>query len=337
MIVSPISVQKYNIKFKQNKKSELTEHNKSYTSVALTGIGVLGAISVAILATKAKSQKPNYSFKNFIEKSRFINLEKPQDIINECTEKNIIGTGANSTVYKFTHPKMQNWAIKVDKKHLQETQSSQEILEIKDEFPNINMGQEIATIGKNIHILKRIHGKPHSIKDWSINRQNKTPISQQEASSFLEDIQKISDFPQESFNNYAKKLKILDENGYKADSFNPNNYLIDYKNKELHIIDAYKYDVDAHMNTKYDLFCPLVDYPNYERFYNVMSPEQKEKYIKTTAIINEKCTKAAEHIGLNNSESTFREFIGRIDSRENNGGMYTNSYNRMLEIIKGTK
>lgn len=246
-------------------------------------------------------------------------------------KKNIIGTGANSTVYKFSNPKMQNWAIKVDKKQSQPT-LPQEIREIKDEFGDINMGQEIASIGKNIHILKRIQGKPHSIENWSTHRNNKTPITQQDASTFIEDVQKIASFPQESFDNYAKKLKILDEKGYKADSFNPNNYLIDYKNKELHIIDAYKYDVDANLNTKYDLLCPLVDYPNYERFYKVMSSEQKENYIATTSIINKKCTKAAEQIGLSTSESTFREFISRIDSRENNGGMYTKSFNSMKQI-----
>lgn len=333
MINSCVAIKNNNISFKQTRKKTNIPY-KDYAQYALTGLGALSAVSVAILAIKTKHTKADYSFKNLIKQSRLTGLNKPQDFIKECIEENIIGTGANSKVYKFSNRKMQNWVIKIDKKCSREAGLPQKITEIKDEFGNINMGQEIASIGENVHILKRIQGNPHSIQNWSAHRASKAPITQQDASGFLENIENIAAFPQESFNNYAKKLKILDEQGYKADSFNPNNYLIDFKNKELHIIDAYKYYVDANMNTKYDLLCPLIDYPNYERYYNVMLPEQKQKYIATTAIINQKCTKAAEQIGLSTSESTFREFISRIDSRENNGGMYTKSFESMKQISK---
>ena len=113
--------------------------------------------------------------------------------------------------------------------------------------------------------------------------------------------------------------------------------MIDYKAQKFYIIDFYKYDVDAHLNTKYDLFCPLVDYPNFERFYNVMNDAQKAEYVNLTKILEQKCTKAAENAGINVSEDTFREFIGRIDNRESNNSMYTRAFDSMKNIIKTNK
>ena len=82
------------------------------------------------------------------------------------------------------------------------------------------------------------------------------------------------------------------------------------------------------------MICPLVDYPNFERYYNVMDDAQKKEYIITTQILAKKCNEAAKKAGVNISEDTFRDFIGRIDIRENNNSMYTNSFNTMKEICK---
>ncbi|MCM1265043.1 MAG: hypothetical protein NC200_02495, partial [Candidatus Gastranaerophilales bacterium] len=170
--------------------------------------------------------------------------------------------------------------------------------------------------------------------NWSAHRTDQTPITKKDADTFINNVLNISNFPQKSFDNYAEKLKILDDKGLKADSFNPNNILVDYHNQELHIIDAYNYHVDAHLNTKYDLACLLVDYPNYGKYHEVMTDSQKKVFVDCTKTIFDKCEEASKRAGLNTSEDTFIEFISRIDGRENNGGMYRKSYDAMKDICK---
>ena len=148
----------------------------------------------------------------------------------------------------------------------------------------------------------------------------------------MESVKKISEFPQETFDDYAKELKVYEDNGYKADSFNPNNFLVDYQAKKIHIIDAYKYDVDANMNTKYDLICPLMDYTNYEQFYQSMSDVQKEEFVDITKAISEKCSIASEKLGIDQSKDKFKEFLSRIDTREGNANNYSARFESMQKI-----
>lgn len=321
---------------KKNNENQSTSSIKhlSTTSKTMIGLTALGVASAAVVSIRSKKpQLKKDDFQEFMRVIKELGISKSEDIAKNCTEKNILGTGANSTVYKFTHPKLDNWAIKVITKNKDYQSSfSKDIQESVDQFKGLNMGQEIGHIGDSVLILKRINGKPHSIADWSTRRRDGIEITKEEANNFLENIRTISEFPQSTFNNYAQKLKVLEDKGYKADSFNPNNYLIDYKNKDIHIIDAYSYAPDANMNSKYDLICPLIDYPNYESYHKVMSSSQKEEYSQITKKIASKCSKAAEENGIDCSESKFREFISRVDSRENNGGRYTSSFNKMKEL-----
>ncbi len=334
---------------KQKLQNPNTNKDKSENKYAyfMPGLGCLAVAGVAAVAMHNKNSAKNlfkpfkeelFNFAAYLQKAKEANIKSAQDYMANCVEKNIIGTGQNSKVYKFSNPLMNNWVIKINIKHNDyENSFYQNLVQIPDEFEGYNMGQAIAGLGDRIQILKKINAQPHSIKDWSNHRKNCAPIKQEEATKFLDDIKQIAKFPQEAFNEYAQKLKLLEDKGYKADSFNPNNYMIDYKAQKFYIIDFYKYDVDAHLNTKYDLFCPLVDYPNFERFYNVMNDAQKAEYVNLTKILEQKCTKAAENAGINVSEDTFREFIGRIDNRENNNSMYTRAFDSMKNIIKTNK
>ena len=330
----------------QQSKNNLTSE-KVYKTVYLTsGLACLGVIGAAVYAIQTRNknvvknlfkpyQEELFNFAAYLKKSQEANILTSKDYLENCIEKNIIGTGQNSKVYKFNNPLMNNWVIKVETKHDDFLKSfSQGLQQLPDEFLGFNMGQPIAQIGERVKILKKIDGKPHSIKNWSSHRRNQIPITQDDAKTFLADIKQIAKFPQETFNEYAQKLKLLDDNLYKADSFNPNNYLIDFKNQKIYIIDAYKYAPDEHLNSKFDLICPLVDFPNFERFYSVMNNDQKAEYIATTNILVEKCTKAAQNVGINTSEDFYRAFIGRVDGREHNNGIYTSAFNKMKEICK---
>lgn len=303
----------------------------------LTALATLSMMSAIFVAqknqTKMQESKDELSYENFEKKLLDAELKEPEDFYSICIEENLIGTGANSRVYKFSHPSLESWVLKVDTKHGGiESNNARSIEKVDEEFAGVNMGQEIARLGKNVTVLKRITGSPHSIENWSVHRSKNAKITSEMSTSFLKSVKKISEFPQETFDDYAKELKVYEDNGYKADSFNPNNFLVDYQAKKIHIIDAYKYDVDANMNTKYDLICPLLDYTNYEQFYQSMSDVQKEEFVDITKAISEKCSIASEKLGIDQSKDKFKEFLSRIDTREGNANNYSARFESMQKI-----
>ena len=46
--------------------------------------------------------------------------------------------------------------------------------------------------------------------------------------------------PQTTFDQLAKDVKVLSDKGYKLDSINPNNLLVDEDKQQIHIIDYFK-------------------------------------------------------------------------------------------------
>ncbi len=257
---------------------------------------------------------------------------KIKDIANECSPDNKLGSGSNCIgVFKFNQELLKNWVIKLYKYHSDTMKKG--LYKVKDDLSGFNFGQEIAKVN-NIGILKRSQGKILSLENWSKRMENFLflKISEDEKKSYLNDLEIISNFPQSSFIDYAKKLKKIDENGYKADSFNPNNYLLDVENQQINIIDSYKYIPDMHRNTVYDMFCPIIDYFNYDKYYLSMDNKEKENLINKTHIIFKKCCDAAQEVGVSLSEKTFTEFIEDVDDRLDTS--YHEHFLRMKNLAK---
>ncbi len=342
---SNVRFNSHTLSFKGKSTDSVPEQNSktimSDTPKVLTGLSAIGVVTIGVLALKNKGKSGKIikdevlSFVDFMRACKDYGYSNIKNITEDCIDENVIGSGAHSVVYKFAHPKMRNWAIKVDKPTFNDIPNEQltKIVEVPDEFEGFNMGQEIAGIGSRIHILKRIHGVPHSVKDWSSHISQQNPMTAQEANSFLASIKKIVNFPQETFDDYAGKLKMLNEKGYKSDSFNPNNILVDYESKTLHIIDAYRYNPDVNMNSKYDLICPLVDYPNFTRYYSAMTNSQRAEYLNIVVSLSEKCSLASKKVGLSENEEKFTNMLTTVDERLNLNGFYSNAYKNMKSLL----
>ncbi len=324
-----------------NIKSPKKSFVKDNSGLILAGLACAAAIGFAIasgrsskVTTVAKYDDNLFSFKELTQ--RLLNSGKTttHDITQNCINENLIGTGADSKVFKFSDPILDNWVIKVNVKHggLNNSQYYG-LTQVDDEFLGLNMGQAVGEIGPHIQILKKIDGIPHSLKDWSAHKAANAPITPTQAGDFLVSLKRIAQFPQETFDEYARRLKLLEDKGYKADSFNPNNYLVDYKSKQIYIIDAYKYEPDAHQNSRFDLICPLLDYPNFTKYYDAMSPHQQREFASCAHTIAAKCTTGACNAGVNTQESIFIEFIQKIDTRENTANAYYQCYDDMKKVI----
>ena len=331
------------VQFKQSEQpkktvqSKIKDFSKENTGL-ITGLCCAAAAGAAFILIRNRhiANKLRYSYENFVKIAKKSGLKEPKDFLKSCTENNIIGTGENSTVYKFSQEPLKNWVIKVDKKlENPEKYFEQPLKKLETDFDEMNMGEAIAGIGDHVKILKKAEGTPHSFKDWAVRRAEKRKIEPEEAETFLSDIKQIAEFPQESYNELAKQIHRLEDAGYKANSLNPNNCLIDYKNKKINIINTYKYEPFGDINTVYDMWCPLVDFTNYGKFYFALNDANKAELVSTTKAIRHKCTVAAGRARVNGSEDTFKDFLVLTDKLENNGGKYAYQYKVMDLILKG--
>ena len=288
-----------------------------------------------------KGKMDSYSFEEFNKARLSAGIHTIENLEANIKEENILGTGANSTVYSFNNPKLDKWALKVDKTPFK-IKSKALFEKTPDSFEGVNMGQEIAKAGDRYRILKKIQGNVHSIKDWSYKINGNIPISQTEALQFVSSLYEIANFPQSTFDNYAMQLKLLSAKGFKQDSINPNNILVDSKNQKLHIIDFFKADNETHVNSRIDLINVLLDFSFFNKFYEKLDKTGKEELIKSAQTIINKCNIASKKAGLPQDEQTYLTYLTEVDKwfgihLVEKGGDYRTRYLRMKELLPSVK
>ena len=260
-----------------------------------------------------------------------------EDLKDNIKPENMLGSGINSVVYNFNSPLLNSWVLKVDKRPFSKSKSDV-FKKSKDVFGSKNMGQEIATVVDRYRILKKIEGEVHSVYDWSYHVDNYSKVTRQEALEFLDSITKIADFQQNSFDELAKELALLTKNGYKQDSINPNNILVDYKHEKIHIIDFFKCDDPSHINTGYDIACVLVDFLLFGNFLEKLDDNEQKKFIQSAKIIIGKCKKASLRVGVPWDEEIYLNFLKNVDkwfgaALADMGGDCNTRYKKMKQLI----
>ena len=229
------------------------------------------------------------------------------------THENLKGAGANSAVYNM--PDYPNYVLKVlnkpDPNHVN-----------KNDFPiTSNFGQPIWE-ENNIQILKKIDGWEHSAEDWSkiiFDKKIRKPkaVTVEQANEFYRKFNIVASFPESSFQELAKKVKFLDEKEYKIDSINPNNLLVDEKNKILNVIDFFKimpWDKPKKVfsNSYFDIVAMIADFTLFPEYYDKLSDEQKPVLLKNVKIVNDKAMQGALKSGLSADINKFRTFINYV-------------------------
>ena len=335
----------YAIKSLRNVSTDTTSYNVQtkccYKDILkeLSNIANLNISNINVTSFKGKIDES--SFEEFNKARLSAGIYTIENLEENITEENILGTGANSTVYSFNNPKLDKWALKVDKTSF-ETSSKSLFEKTPDAFEGVNMGQEIAKAGDRYRILKKIQGNVHSIKDWSYKINGNIPVSQTEALQFVSSLYEIASFPQSTFDDYAMQLKLLGEKGFKQDSINPNNILIDSKNQKLHIIDFFKADNETHVNSRIDLINVLLDFSFFDKFYEKLDKTGKEELIKSAQTIINKCNIASKKAGLPQDEKTYLTYLTEVDKwfgihLVEKGGDYRTRYSRMKELLPSIK
>ena len=256
---------------------------------------------------------------------REINSGIIQKVLESISDKNLIGEGGCSKVYRFLDSKFDDYVIKVLKPNANTYPQL-------NELPRYNFGQAVRKVQDNIFILRRQRGVQHGLENWTEVYLGKD-VTKEQAHDFAENIKKISQMPNETFDSFAQRSKYITDNGFKSDSINPNNLLIDYENNQINIIDYFRTNKSIMSKNSYlDMSNSILDAMNFEQICNALPQNERNELIKNAKIILTKCYNSAEKMGLSIDKSVYEEYLSTV-TRLLDDKKLLPSYKKFVEII----
>ena len=319
--------------------------------------------TVSLISTPLPDEALANSLPDFLKQKLSVNhnYDKFKKLIASPDKNLEIGSGANSKVYDI--PFMPEYVLKMlnPNKNVEPNKIPPGV------FPdNINLGQAVWVHPDNFRVilLKKVTGKPHSVKDWSdiiYNKQTKAPVpvTKAQAHDYYTNIIKISLMPQSTFDDLAMQVKVLDTTpkvkgetqniGFKTDCINPNNLLVDFKNNKLNFIDYFAKDKPDHRNSYMDMVAVISDFTLMPEFYDLMKPNQQKRFLKALKTIDEKCFKGAQKVDLTTDKNVFSTFINETNKyfpiqsvkKPDGKGEYIRQYEKtaqhLLDLLAGLK
>lgn len=173
------------------------------------------------------------SFEDFMMRFNKLNISASEFINQTIKHDSFIGNGNFSYVYNFPEKfDVKDFVLKTKRMLIKIPPLGTQIEQIADKSPLINIGQTIAGISKDFSILKKVEGIETIPSHFA--EKSYSEIKQK----YIENIKIIATMPQEAFDNYVKKVKILNENLIALDNIGLGNLLVDAKNLSFNPIDT---------------------------------------------------------------------------------------------------
>lgn len=142
---------------------------------------------------------------------------KELKFIEKCQKSEMVGKGTEGYLFNIPFKGFENYVIKISRYF--DKNSVAPLTKVINNFPNHNLGQEIANFGEDVSILRRL--PEGSSLDKLCNQDDYYA--------------KISQLPQEKFDNFFKQVKMLNKKGYSFDGGNSGNIYLDKKNNLIPI------------------------------------------------------------------------------------------------------
>ncbi len=256
-------------------------------------------------------------YNDFIEQVRKVYGNKPlEDVVNEAVsdEDNFICEGTKKRVYCI--PGIDNYLAAVYKKITPDENAK--FLKSKNDFPDYNAGQPIATNRHNIIIMERVNGEAFSIIPNVAplcRRYEGTEVSHDEALVHLNAITSVCDFPLDAYIKLAKEIKYFSNRGIRLDFMNCNNLLADNEKQEFAYVDLpEKEELGKYKNTNIkngtvDMICLFLNPLLFGSFLKVLNEDEVKILLEKSEIIIDKCKIAGEIAGLEyDTENTRKAF-----------------------------
>ena len=204
-----------------------------------------------------------------------------------CTDKNLIGHGGNANVYKI--PSVEKYVLKVAHARKKGVEAAGELKEIKDVFPEFNVGQAVAEIAEDgVYFLRRQKGISAGVPYGEIRskRENSDPI-------YEEHLKRAAEMPQSAYDEFARMLLVINERDRQFDPSKANNVLVDVESGKFNLVDInQRGENSTYKNGLGDMVITLMDNA-YAWRYKGQAP--LEIYRK---MILDKCIEAGKKVGL---------------------------------------
>ncbi len=283
-------------------------------------------IKLEIKQTPLPDEKLANSFPQTLRSKLSVNnnYEKLKKLLLSPDKASVAGEGANSVVYNIDF--LDDYVLKIIKSKLNADPNNIPIGLFPD---SVNLGQPVWVHpdNKGILLLKKVSGKPNSIENWSGTIYDKSlqkplSVTREQAYDYYGKITRIAQMEQASFDDLANQIKVLDTTpkypgdavpGFKTDSVNPNNLLVDFENNRLGVIDYFAKNNEIYQNSYMDMVAVISDFTLYPEYYDHLMPQQQAELLKCLKIIEDKSFKAAQKAGLSTDKNVFLNFINKMN------------------------
>jgi hypothetical protein len=273
-----------------------------------------------------KVPKNKTFFHDFAKQLRRSGQTLEEAIRTSVKEANLLGEGQNSRVYSLSG--IEDYVVKVDKVKIKIGNEKKRVImpvdnlvltkisSVEDVFEGANMGQPIGQVADIVSVLRKQKGSEHSIKNWSYFDHHQTEITPEHAQAFLHSIEKIAQMPERTYLKFAQSIELLTQKGYKMDSINPNNLLIDHDNKEINIIDFFKKPQgkeENYENSRVDMTNSVLDFYLFNKFHSLLDEPQQKRLVSAAGKVAKKCHTAAAQTSMRQDEQTYLTFLNKVD------------------------
>ena len=165
----------------------------------------------------------------------------------------------------------------------------------EDLFPDENFGQPVFTNNNGITFTKKVDGTAASIKNWYYYYCHRNSIDRNQALEYNEKIARLSQLPTETYEKFVRKINLInDKNPQLLDFSSPNNFIIDFKSKEITPIDLTDTGTTTYKSLFHGMYHSLIDKELSPIFIkNLNSDEVKTNFV-CQEIIGEKLLDAIE-------------------------------------------
>ncbi len=226
-------------------------------------------------------------------------LKNQDNIVKSVRHENYLGSGANVKAFLLDSSSDEKFIIKIP--HTFDIANIKDVKfqKIPDALSSYNFGQPVAQSKEGIFITKFVQGKTYSVPDivavyFRMLMTGQLP-TREEAQIDLASMKKIARFPLEAYIDLAKKFKKLNSMGKCVDYINPNNLLIDEKNKKINVIDIWE---DGKWNNNgtsgyINMVMLLCNGWAHKCFLDALNTREQKEYKKATREIINKCKIAA--------------------------------------------
>lgn len=261
-----------------------------------------------------------YSYEMYLKQIHSVYNKQPVlTVIGEnINPKNRIGSGFSADV--FRDRQIPDYLYRIERNRFNPKTSFNAVMQEIKSSPEVpNFGQPVATNHNGLNIIKKVNGKSHSIPNWTKKIlgmfNGNENLSRSEIKYIIDETREIASYPEKSFEQLARKIKMLSINSKnEIDFFNPNNLLIDKPNKTFNIVDLWENLTDGG-NGSDSVVALFLDPLMYNDVLSSLNPKDKKTFVDNGKIIIEKILNACEKAGLKRNQDYVSGAYTKFDNK----------------------